>query len=273
MEKVSWKFWASNGWENLFYFTFSIGNSVTIPAYMLQLMSTQNNLTIQDVTQAIFEDVLQDVFSKDKENFYVVGYSFGSLIALELAKLLENRGLRGKVLLIDGAPTFLKKLVVDQMPVAQSDEAVQNVLINGIMRTVYPEEKVDVMQIMKNNSTWELRLEKLLELAADQYVYSTDYLRTMANCLFQRIKMVIDYQDNEHQIIKSPVTLVRPTEISIVDVDDDYGLHKLTCGTMNVKYIEGNHLTMLENPKLIQIINELNPELGSNRSFMKHMAI
>lgn len=240
---------------------------------MLQLMSTQNILTIQDVTQVIFKDVLQDVFSKDKENFYLVGYSFGSLIALELAKLLENKGLRGKVLLIDGAPTFLKKLVVDQMPAAQSDDAVQNVLINGIMRTVYPEEKIDVMQIMKNISTWEGRLEKLLELAADQYVYSTNYLRTMANCLFQRIKMVIDYQDDTHQIIKSPVTLVRPTEISIVDVDDDYGLHKLTCGTMNVKYIEGNHLTMLENPKLIQIINELNPELGSNRSFMKHMAI
>lgn len=240
---------------------------------MLQLMSTKDILSIEEVTQAIFEDVQHIVFSKDKENFYLVGYSFGALITIELAKLLEELGLRGQIVLIDGAPTFLKKLVVDQMPTAYTDEAVQNVLISGIMRTVYPEEKVDVLQIMTSYPTWESRVEKVIELASDQYLYSTDYLRTMSNCLFQRIKMVIDYKVDPSRVLKSPVTLVRPTEISIVDVDADYGVHKLTSGTTSVKFVEGNHLTMLENPKLIQIINDLDPALGSNRSFKKHNAI
>jgi fatty acid synthase, animal type len=204
---------------------------------------------------------------------FAIRYSFGALITIEIAKLLEKRGLRGQILLIDGAPTFLKKLVVDQMPTAQSDEGVQTVLINGIMRTVYPEEKVDVVQIMKNNPTWEARVEKVLEMATDQYLYSQDYLRAMANCLFQRIKMVISYKSEANQVLKSPITLVRPTEISIVDVEDDYGIQKLTSGNTSVKYVEGNHLTMLENSKLIQIINELDPALGSNRSFMKHNSI
>lgn len=236
-------------------------------------MSTKYLLSIQEVVKAIFTDVKQDVFSKDTENFYLVGYSFGALITIELAKLLEEKGLRGQIVLIDGAPTFLKKLVVDQMPTTHSDEGVQNVLISGIMRTVFPEEKIDVMQIMKNNPTWESRIEKVIEMGTDQYLYSTDYLRTMANCLFQRIKMVIDYNTDPNHRLKSPITLVRPTEISIVDVDDDYGIKKLTTGTTNVKFVEGNHLTMLENSKLIQIINELDPALESNRSFMKHNAI
>jgi fatty acid synthase, animal type len=163
--------------------------------------------------------------------------------------------------------------VVDQMPTAESDEGVQTVLINGIMRTVYPEEKIDVMQIMKNYPTWETRVEKVLEMATDQYLYSEDYLRTMANCLFERIKMAINYTSHSSQILKSHITLVRPTEISIVDVEDDYGIDKLTSGDTSVKYVEGNHLTMLENSKLIQIINELDPALESNRSFMKHNAI
>jgi fatty acid synthase, animal type len=200
-------------------------------------------------------------------------YSFGALITIELAKQLERSGLRGQIVLIDGAPTFLKKLVVDQMPAAQSDEAVQTVLINGIMRTVFPEEKIDVMQIMTNNPTWEARLEKVLEMALDQYLYSQEYLRTMANCLYSRIKMVISYKSDFSQVLKSPITLVRPTEISIVDVEEDYGIHKLTNGNTSVKYVEGNHLTMLDNAKLIHIINELDPSLESNRSFKKHNAI
>lgn len=72
----------------------------------------------------------------------MVGYSFGALIALEIAAKLEARGMRGQIVLIDGAPIFLKKLVIDQMPQTHSDEAVQQVLISGIMRTIYPVRKL-----------------------------------------------------------------------------------------------------------------------------------
>lgn len=239
---------------------------------MLQLMSTQNKLSIDEVASAVLPDV-RKLFSNDKESFYLVGYSYGAMITLELAKLLEAQGLKGQVVLIDGAPTFLKKLVVDQMPTTHSDEAVQIVLLSGIIRTVYPEEQIDVFQIMKDHPTWESRVERLLDFANDQYLYSSDYLRTMANCLFQRIKMVLNYKIDPSQILRSPITLVRPTEISIVDVDDDYGIQKLTKGITAVKYVEGNHFTMLENSKLVQIINELDPALESNRSFKKHNAI
>jgi fatty acid synthase, animal type len=245
---------------------------VSLPAYMLQLMGTKDVDSLQDIARAVFDDVRSLILNKEKENFYLVGYSFGALITIELVHMLEESGLRGQVVLVDGAPGFLKKLVVDQMPSAQSDEAVQNVLISGVMRNIFPEEKVDVMQIMKNYPTWELRVEKVLEMATDQYLYSTDYLRTMANCLFQRLKMVINYKPT-NKMIKSPITLIRPTEISIVDVEEDYGIQKLTRGNTNVKYVEGNHLTMLENSKLIQIINELDPALEANRSFKKHNAI
>ena len=256
-------------------------------------MSTQNILSVQEISKALFEDVQHNIYCKDNENFYLVGYSFGAMVAIEIAKLLEESGLKGQIVLIDGAPTFLKKLVVNQvifkkksrrisfesiiylflkMPATYSEDAVQTVLMSGIMRTVFPEENIDVMEIMKI-PTWDSRVEKLLDLSADQYIYSTDYLRKMANCLYQRIKMVIDYKSDSNYILRSPITLVRPTEISIVDVEEDYGLHKLTNGTTNVKYVEGNHLTMLENPKLIQIINDLDPAFESNRSFKKHNAI
>lgn len=240
---------------------------------MLQLMGTKNLYSIDEVSTETFPVVVEDVFNKEREHFYVIGYSYGALIALEITKMLEKQGKKGNLVLIDGAPLFLKKLVVDQMPISDTDEAVQSVLLSGVLRVVFPEEKVDVFQIMRENPTWEERVEKILDLCKEQYLYSTDYLRDMANCLFHRIKMVLDFKPDFHDIIKSSITLIRPTEISIVDVDEDYGLKKLTRGAVNVKYVDGNHLTMLENPKLVQIINELDPSLESNRSFRKHMAI
>lgn len=82
---------------------------------MLQLMSTQNILSVQEISKALFEAVQQNVYRKDNENFYLVGYSFGAMVAIETAKLLEESGLKGQIVLIDGAPTFLKKLIVDQV--------------------------------------------------------------------------------------------------------------------------------------------------------------
>lgn len=204
---------------------------------------------------------------------FIFSYSFGALIALELTKLLELDGKKGKVVLIDGAPQFLKKLVVDQMPSSDTDEGVQAVLISGLLRSVFPEEKIDAFQIMRDYPTWDERIDHLVEIGKEQYLYTVDYLRTMANCLFMRIKMVIEYEIDKKQSLRSPITLIRPTEISIVDVEEDYGIQRLTRGEVLVKYVNGNHLTMVENSKVVQIIHETNPVLQSNISFKKHHEI
>lgn len=239
-----------------------------MPTFMLQLMSTMEATSITELVDSVYDDVTQSVFNS-KENFYIIGYSFGALIALDLAKALEAKGMKGRIVLIDGAPAFLRKLVADQMPTADLDEGVQAVLINGLLRIVFPEEKIDALQIMKDYPTWDLRVDKMVELGKDQYLYSIDYLRKMANCMFSRIKMVLSYKTDTKIMLRAPITLVRPSEISIVDVDEDYGLQKLTKGEVDVKFINGNHLTMTENIKLVQIINELNPVLQSNLSFKK----
>ncbi|KAL6446819.1 hypothetical protein ACFW04_001327 [Cataglyphis niger] len=47
---------------------------------------------------------------KDQKEFLIVGYSFGSLIAIELARLLEAKNFIGRLILIDGAPDWMKFL-------------------------------------------------------------------------------------------------------------------------------------------------------------------
>ena len=45
---------------------------------------------------------------KAKKEFLIVGYSFGSTIAIELARSLEAENVFGHLILIDGAPELVK---------------------------------------------------------------------------------------------------------------------------------------------------------------------
>lgn len=205
-----------------------------------------------------------------KEHFYLVGYSFGAFLTIELARMLEESGKKGHVVLIDGAPLFLKKLAVDQVSTTYTDEVVQIVLLSGILRTIFPDENINVQHLLEDFPTWDKRLDKLLELCKDQTIYSLEYLRKMTNALLQRIKMALEYDLDNIKPIKSIITLVRPNEVSVVDIDEEYGLGSYSRQNINLKFIEGNHITMLENNKLPQIINETDPALESNKSFKKY---
>lgn len=220
-----------------------------------------------------FQEIHEQLFDSKKEHFFLVGYSFGAFITLELAKMLEDSGLKGHVVLIDGGPLFLKKLAVDQMSTSYSDEVVQIVLISGILHTIFPEEQIDMAKLLEEHPTWEERVDRILDLCKDQQIYTQEYLRKMTYALFYRIKMALEYDLDIVNPIKSSITLIRPSEVSIVDIDEEYGLSKYTTGVVNLKFIEGNHITMLENPKLVQIINDCDPAMESNEIFKKHMDI
>lgn len=50
-----------------------------------------------------------------EEPFYFIAHSYGCIIALELAALLEKEGLTGTLVLIDGSPKTLKNLSIQRI--------------------------------------------------------------------------------------------------------------------------------------------------------------
>lgn len=44
------------------------------------------------------------------QEFHIIGYSFGGLVAMEVTKLLEAEGRKGRLWLIDSSPEFLKDI-------------------------------------------------------------------------------------------------------------------------------------------------------------------
>ncbi|KAJ3652418.1 hypothetical protein Zmor_018386 [Zophobas morio] len=49
-------------------------------------------------------------------SFYMIGYSFGTLVGLEMISLLEEKGYPGIMILIDGSPTYITSSLKKQFP-------------------------------------------------------------------------------------------------------------------------------------------------------------
>lgn len=246
--------------------------NLNIPTYILQLANTVAEKTVESITTSIFDVVKSQVFNK-KEFFYLVGYSFGSFVTLELARQLENAGMKGHVLLIDGAPHFLKQLSYGHITTELSDETIQMLLCVGVVQHVFPDESPeDLISALAKCESWEDKIDFLaIYSKKTETQYSEPYLRNMMEALYNRLKIVFNYDVNSAVKIKSSITLVRPTEVAVVDIDEDYELSKYTEGSVTLKFLEGNHTTMLDNPKLALIINEADPNLESDREFSTYV--
>jgi fatty acid synthase len=202
----------------------------------------------------------------------LVGYSFGSLITLELAKELEKHGMNGHVVLIDGAPKFLKKLTVEQKLFDFSDASIQSVTLMFLIQILFPDDTGALFEHILTIASWEDKVTKLMEFSKDQNIYTEEYVRNMLDSLVARIKLVLQFEvDDMPTLENTSITLIRPSEVSLTDIDEDYGLGQHTKQKVNLKFVSGNHMTMLDNPKLIEMLNELDPVKADKSSFISYM--
>lgn len=87
---------------------YTFGAKLTIPAYIIQLIDSMDATTIEQISEAAFNTVL-DCFTKQKR-FYIVGHSFGAIVAIQLAQMLERNGINGRLVLVDGSPVYLQRM-------------------------------------------------------------------------------------------------------------------------------------------------------------------
>lgn len=80
-----------------------------------------------------------------EEEFLIIGYSFGGLIALEVLRIMESNNRKGKFWLIDSAPQFLKMTTELAIGGDKSKEGeIQVQLILRFLDLVWPYNKTEV---------------------------------------------------------------------------------------------------------------------------------
>lgn len=232
---------------------------------LIQLMNSMEATTIDDIAHATLETV-RECFANQKQ-FYIIGYSFGSLVAIRLAQLLEKTGAIGRVVLIDGAPVYLKRLESAITKSTSKDGNIEDVLIMLAFFNLCSGEQTEKFTAqLQECDSWANKMNLLHYYMPDsiKLAYSMPYFNKMIAAMSNRLKAVTKLNidgDAADKIIKlqSPITLIRPTQASFTDIPDDYDLSKLTTRPIDLRYVQGNHLTMLDNLEVTQIINDFAP--------------
>ncbi|KFB44203.1 fatty acid synthase S-acetyltransferase [Anopheles sinensis] len=230
-----------------------IASDINAPTFILQsFANSADEQTVSGIVDSVFDEMFQTVFAKC-EQFLVIGYSFGSLLALDIVKRLEARSLRGKLMLIDGSPLYLQRLASNHLS-GIDDEHLQTTVLTLVISFALPSVTTDTIKTIMDEATYEDRVSKMLEMGRDANPFSEDYIRKMMRVLFYRMKAAMNMSTEVKEKLSSPLVLVRSGMIT--DIDEDYGLSEFTKSSFILKVIDGTHQTMLANSELIEIINK-----------------
>jgi hypothetical protein len=165
--------------------------------------------------------------------------------------MLESVNIKGQLILVDGSPDYFKHAAFQKL----SDEhfKYRADIIMKLIKDVYPQKDFNLSKILTEDTTDpNQKLDKLLKFIT---VNENDILTKISSGIIDRLKFGNDYDDSHLKKIDAQVTLIRTSNSRDIDIDEAYGLNKNTLKKVTVKYIEGNHYTMLAEEQLPKIIN------------------
>lgn len=246
----------------------SLGANLKIPAKLVQLMSSKDECDLNGIANSVRDDVIKLV--DNQKRYFIVAHSFGSLTALKLASALEKRGKLGHVVIVDGAPRYLIKLLHGiRRSTSQTDNLENDLIVISFTHFCNSDRLDEFIKKLANCDKLSSKVELIADFVSDEFkaTYSAKYLFCLIVAVLNRLKSLVKLNtllDNTDELtalidskLKSPITLIRPTQSAISDISEDYDLHKYSECEVNVKYVDGNHLTVIENVELSNILNGL----------------
>ncbi|XP_036143145.1 fatty acid synthase [Monomorium pharaonis] len=216
-----------------------------------------NNIDATDVILETTDRLINSILPKLKggKNFVMVGYSFGSVIALELTKRLEAMNFKGRLVLIDGAPEQFRAILKNFS--YYSDIDFQTAILTNIMETYSAGTSKNIITELKKCVTLEERYNIFAkQFLATNTLLSPINLKTLFITVYKFISSIRQYDPSSLAPIKSPIILLKST-CPLYDtlIEEDYGLQQVTQNVVKVYYLEGNHVSILKNDKILDAIN------------------
>ncbi|XP_045454011.1 fatty acid synthase [Melitaea cinxia] len=187
--------------------------------------------------------------------YVLLGYSFGTLPMLKLAEILESEGHEGSLFAIDGSPDFLYGMVSLTMSF-KNDSDLQNSLISHVIDIVAPNNDVTatLVEELKEIDSYDDKIQYAIKVCPAQQLYSNKFIESIAKAAFDRLKIITNI--NGLNKVKAPIELLRPKETPpFLVIEDNYGLDKFTESPVIVHFVEGNHVSIIENKDCANIIN------------------
>ncbi|XP_063894600.1 fatty acid synthase [Helicoverpa armigera] len=199
---------------------------------------------------------------KLKSNFYLLGYSFGVNVALELAALLEKEGRVGTVYCLDSSPDALR-VQLDAYIGHSTDSELQNSIAEHMYRLMTGTDSEELKKDLEESETWSEKIKACVRRLRGLASYSNQYKTSILQAAYRRIMEARQYEPNLK--LQSELILIKGIpHPKAKPLPEDYNLSKYTTKPVKVFQIESDHASAPYDCRVSNIVNKfLAPDLLS----------
>ncbi|KAJ3652684.1 hypothetical protein Zmor_018627 [Zophobas morio] len=226
----------------------------TLKAHVVGVQYSYDNPedSIKEIAQNTLPHI-ENYLSRDS-SFYIIGYSFGTLVALEMISLLEEKGYTGILILIDSSPAYSSSSLKKHFA-HETDAQFQTAVLMKICTLLIPLDVVSQYEEMLKCKNFEERIDLLLSLIPLKIRNEVNLEKQACIALYNRCKAVFDYTF-ENKKIQSSTHLFK-AKYPMVDEADDYQLSEVSDNVAQVTAIDGDHVTILKSPGLVKAVSKI----------------
>ncbi|XP_072934710.1 uncharacterized protein [Epargyreus clarus] len=239
-----------------------------IPTFALQSGYQYPGETIQDMAQRYARTLKNKM--KIKDNFYLLGYETGSLLALETAKILEQDGREGTIFCVGETPQELKDTIEDMIRSFNKDgmkleDAVAKHMVNLVKEDDKAFSKIETEVYEARD--WEEKVDICVEEIVGHNGHTSQFIRALLNAALGRIEQFRVYESEPFELRSKivllhsastfePITMQRYSKQPIVvhDLDTLLGqvAQDLRCATIINQHLGSEVLDLFENNNLCE---------------------
>lgn len=200
---------------------------------------------------------LQDVIDmfKNQRTYYIVAYSLGTVLALEIARLLEKNGVTGSICLIDGNLKMVKGMHAKF--IATNLKFDPNKCLK-VMSKLYlnNKQKIEFMADLLKAPTNAAKIDTFLKYLPDEGTIKM-YIRKSLENADEHNEWIQNYADHFDIKLQANIHMVHCKESQYYYKESMRTSQPYTNGKISADVVDGNHTSMLNNDKLVQIINAM----------------
>ncbi|XP_052748607.1 fatty acid synthase-like [Galleria mellonella] len=241
------------GFEGHYSIFRTISERLRIQAMTFQLGPDLKDQTIPQMASNILTFVKKRF--ELKKTFYILGYSFGVNIALELAALMEKDGHKGIVFCLDSSPDALR-VHLNAYVGNLSDSKLENAIIEHFYQLMAGKHSDELRKDLEIADTWPQKVEACTLKLKGLAHYSLEYKNSIFDEAYRRIKMAKEYEPNFK--LESQLVLIRGiAHPKAENIAEDYNLSKYTKQPVKIFDIETDHSLAPNDCRISNIINSM----------------
>ncbi|CAG4933467.1 unnamed protein product [Colias eurytheme] len=167
--------------------------------------------TLQDIAIRYAKTLLTRTELKD--NFYLLGYESGVIIALEMAAILEEHGLTGIVYCIGGAPKEIQTQFASKLQEFKDEISLQEAVGKHMVKVMSGQNSAALDKAFEKAPTWKEKVDICVRDLRGRVNHSAQYAKELIETAYSRILQVRNYA-SKPQKLRSLLVLMKPNDLS-----------------------------------------------------------